>query len=370
MIAACTFIVLAEKLKTPGFEQEKPGTHSMPRTKIDSWKKQAARKISKILSHSAVCTSIISACAAYLLYKIWAFYCATSTQKDFGFFIKLTEFFRFGFAVYGAILVTSAVTWWKALVRTNTTATEFSQIYKRRLFLCVVCVCSCAISILGTACCISDMVLYSMAVFSLPIIVAITDITSLFSKNLFVYYVFCAISFFFVFPRIAVFQTLNNRHPFPTAKSKNSSFLKFVSVRQEFADSVDSLISTLEKVGFDFEKDRIVASYLAGYVCASGAKTLGNPFQFYFEGMPESFDMFSCAFLKLELGKNIRKVYLLLSEKEPLGKSVQNMLHKFLTADRKFKSLYIGIGPSNTMIEDGSKLYLMGPYTFNKNTQR
>ncbi|BDB96482.1 hypothetical protein HYD_6150 [Candidatus Hydrogenosomobacter endosymbioticus] len=139
-------------------------------------------------------------------------------------------------------------------------------------------------------------------------------------------------------------------------------------MEKEQAASIDGLIQALREEGFDFEKDRIFSSYLGGIVSASGAKSLGCVFQIPVANIRdlERYDILNCMFLDLEAGKDIKNVYVLLSEKQKLSPRIVEHFLKMVRKDQEIKRIYIGEGPENIFSDRGSRLFLVGPYSFNK----
>ncbi|BDB96489.1 hypothetical protein HYD_6220 [Candidatus Hydrogenosomobacter endosymbioticus] len=225
------------------------------------------------------------------------------------------------------------------------------------------------LSAFGTAGALSRVMVYSMSALILSVIVFLFDYTHGFSKKNSSALLFVLFSGSIIGSFMYNFHTLNNRKEcfYSGSESRYSPYLKYIKIEKKQRDTIDSLILKLNEFGFDKKKDRIFSSYIPGIVAASGARSFGTPFQLYLPNSLHCHDVFTCAFLDLESKKNIRHVYLLLSNEQKVGDKAWTHLFMMIRDCGKRKTSIVGEGPIDVMSESGAMLTLAGPYEFNKN---
>ncbi|BDB95972.1 hypothetical protein HYD_1050 [Candidatus Hydrogenosomobacter endosymbioticus] len=249
---------------------------------------------------------------------------------------------------------------------------ERAKFIKGRAFILVSSLSATFLSAFGSAARLSWIMAFSMGSLALPIVVAAFDYTRSFTKKRWIIMLMAVVFSSYIGAFISVFKEFGHNSimhdkDFGTVPIR-SPYLKKIKIFKLTSNCIDKLCLTLATNGFDFEKDRIFAPYLAGFVSAIGAKSFGCLFQFYLskDSRQDSFDKFSLAFLELEKGKDIRHVYILQSEKERIGKTVINYLGGVIEPCENMKKVLIGSGPRDNNVEYGARMFLVGPYKVRK----
>ncbi|WP_236864752.1 hypothetical protein [Candidatus Hydrogenosomobacter endosymbioticus] len=238
---------------------------------------------------------------------------------------------------------------------------------KKRIFLIFACAIPSIMSSFGTACFPWYVISHSVGIFSIPIIVFVYDVTKAFEINNFYSLLLPATSFLCIFP----FIIRNHIYRYENClkitqnkvQSKNSIYLKGVSIDKDNRKCIDKLISSLHKKEFDFQRDRLfVFPYIAGMAALSGAKSFGCSFQCSSpdEKTRTEFGILDSLFIDLEPKKNIRYVYIL-SANVPMGKNLHEKL--FSSIKPCSKTMATSIGKCiNYHLRKENFLKLYGPY--------
>ncbi|WP_236865532.1 hypothetical protein [Candidatus Hydrogenosomobacter endosymbioticus] len=267
----------------------------------------------------------------------------------------------------------------------------------------IVCVSVSVISSLGSYCNMFYISSLTMPILASPAILLLFDVTKGLKKHLFSSISVGAITFVSLFYAILEKQVIHfcGNGPFMNQTDfTKSKYLQFIRVEKNFAYPIDRIIHELNVIGFDFEYDRIFAyPYLAGIVCASGAKAFGCVWNMAeinitsAKTAPEiveykNISHLNAEYLRLSAHKDscIRNVYIMVGEKsgENIAKKIENMFFERLQVSKELEELKTALLPTtethkkyiceiythnpDSGFKDARprKLYLIGPYKLRK----